>query len=51
MQPWNNGTFKMDASRAAVKPVGPHPGGAGPRASQKEAAWTPSAAAPGAKKG
>ena len=51
MQPWNNGTFKMDASRAAVKPVGPRPGGAGPRAFQKEAALTPSAAAPGAKKG
>ncbi|KAL3137850.1 hypothetical protein ABBQ38_005103 [Trebouxia sp. C0009 RCD-2024] len=41
----------MDASRAAVKPVGARPGGPGARAPPKEAAWTPSAAAPGAKKG
>ena len=51
MQPWNNGTFKLDASRAAVKPVGPRPSGLAGRGPPKESTWTPSAAAPGAKKG
>ncbi len=51
VQPWNNGTFKLDASRAAVKPVGPRPSGVAGRGPPKEPTWTPSAAAPGAKKG
>ncbi|DBA79173.1 hypothetical protein WJX77_004780 [Trebouxia sp. C0004] len=51
MQPWNNGTFKLDASRVAVKPVGPRPLGGADRGPPKEPTWTPSAAAPGAKKG
>lgn len=49
LQAWNNGTFKMDASHAAVKPVGPaRPAKA---VAPKQESWAATAAAPNAKKG
>lgn len=53
LQAWNNGTFKMDASQAAVKPVGVARPAAGAKlaAVVKEASWASNAAAPNTKKG
>lgn len=52
VQAWNNGTFQMDASHAAVKPVGPaRPAVAFKGRAPKQDSWAASAAAPHAKKG
>lgn len=52
MQAWNNGTFKMDASHAAVKPVGPaRPAAPFKAMAVEQDSWAATAAAPNAKKG